>query len=77
MYSFGNNFGNSFTDNAAVTGLGLASLIASRNEDLDERLNQLDENTRAKVKKHLNEFQTVEEMEMFIKQVVGKDIPTT
>lgn len=53
---------------AGLAASGLTNFYIMNETDLEKRLDGLDEDTRKKVRKHMDEFHTVEEMEMFIKQ---------
>lgn len=58
--------GNQF--NGGLSNSSLTSFYYMRNPDLEKRLDGLDEETRKEVLKHIDEFRTAEQLEMFIKQ---------
>ena len=58
--------GNQF--NAGLADSSLTNFYYTNKSEYEERLDGLDEETRKEVRKHLDEFHTIEEMEMFIKQ---------
>lgn len=54
--------------NAGFSNSSLTNFYYMRESELEKRLDGLDEETKKKVLKHMDEFQTVEQMEMFIRQ---------
>lgn len=54
--------------NAGLSGSSLTGFYYINKSDIEKRLDGLDEETRNEVMKHMDEFQTVEQLEMFIKQ---------
>lgn len=72
-----NNYGDMSTGTpygTSLTDLALANLFLGNESEFEKRLNGLDDKTRRMVREHMDEFQTVEEMEMFIKQKTnGRD----
>lgn len=64
---------NGNIDNGNQIGIGLAhstirNFSLTNRSDLEERLESLDDETKAEVMKHMDDFRTLEEMEMFIQQ---------
>jgi len=67
-----NNF-NGYIDtgsqfNAGLTSSSLTNFYFMNESEMEKRLDGLDDKTRKEVRKHMDEFHTLEEMEMFIKQ---------
>ncbi len=54
--------------NGGLVDSGLTNFFFTNNSEYEKRLEGLDDETRKEVRKHLDEFHTVEEMEMFIQQ---------
>lgn len=60
--------------NGGLVSAGLTNLYFTNKSEYDNRLDGLDDETRKEVEKHLDEFHSVEEMEMFIQQKTkGRD----
>lgn len=62
--------GNQF--NAGFSNSSLTGFYYMSNPQMQKCLDGLDEETRKEVMKHIDEFQTVEQLEMFINQKIGK-----
>jgi hypothetical protein len=58
--------------NGALSNSSLTSFYNMKNTDLEKRLDGLDEETKNEVMKHIDEFQTAEQLEMFINQKTSK-----
>lgn len=58
--------GNQF--NGGFSNSSLTSFYYMRDPEIEKRLDGLDEETRNEVLKHMDEFRTAEQLEMFIKQ---------
>jgi hypothetical protein len=54
--------------NAGLANASLTNFYFMNESDLESRLEGLDDETRKEVRKHMDEFHTVEQMDMFIKQ---------
>lgn len=54
--------------NAGLVDAGLTSFYLTNKSEYEKRLEGLDDETRREVRKHLDEFHSLEEMEMFIRQ---------
>lgn len=63
---------NGYTDgnpySARLTPLSLSNIFVNVDNAFERCLDGLDDDTRKIVRKHMDEFNTIEEMEMFIKQ---------
>lgn len=53
---------------AGLSGSAVTNFYLKNKSEFEKRLDGLDDETRREVRKHMDEFHTVEEMEMFIKQ---------
>jgi hypothetical protein len=53
---------------AGLTDASITNFYYNKESEYEARLDGLDDETRKEVRKHLDEFHTIEEMEMFIKQ---------
>lgn len=53
---------------ATIAGAAISNLLTHSGNEYEKHLDGLDDETRKTVRKHMDEFHTVEEMEMFIKQ---------
>ncbi|HPU63119.1 MAG TPA: hypothetical protein PK304_03095 [Mobilitalea sp.] len=58
--------------NAAFSNSSLTGFYNIRNPQILKCLDGLDEKARKEVMKHIDEFQTVEQVEMFINQKIGR-----
>lgn len=63
-----NGYINTGNPNNGLSGSALPIFLFMNENELEKRLDGLDEETKNEVRKHMDEFQTVEQMEMFIKQ---------
>ncbi|CUH92166.1 hypothetical protein [Herbinix luporum] len=54
--------------NGGMSDSSITHFYLNNKSEIEKRLDGLDEDTRQEVQKHLDEFSTVEQMEMFIKQ---------
>lgn len=72
-----NFYGHIDTGSQYSSGLAdtsLTNFFFKNESELENRLEGLDEESRKEVRKHLDEFQTAEQMEMFINQKTrGRD----
>lgn len=71
-----NNYGEMSTGTPYGTELAdiaLSNLFISNDKEYEKRLDGLDDKTRKIVREHMDEFHTVEEMEMFIKQKINSE----
>lgn len=60
--------------NGGLVNAGLTSFYFTNKSEYEKRLDGLDDDIRMEVKKHLDEFHSLEEMEMFIQQKTrGRD----
>lgn len=60
------DMGSQYSSGLIYTGLSNAATM--NNRAFEQYLDGLDDETIKEVRKHMDEFRTVEEMEMFIKQ---------
>ncbi|HWT27760.1 MAG TPA: hypothetical protein VN131_07455 [Mobilitalea sp.] len=55
-----------FIESGALSGSSPINFYISHDQEFERRISSLDQDTRKEVRKHLNEFHSVEEMERFI-----------
>lgn len=66
---------NGYIGSGSFTGSSPIPLIININPDLERRLDELDDKTRKEVRKHIDEFHSKEEMEMFINMKLKENAP--
>ena len=54
--------------NGGLVDSSLTNFLFTNKSEYKKRLEGLDDETRKEVRKHLDDFHTIEEMEMFIRQ---------
>lgn len=62
-----------FIDSGVVNATPLIPYMMDSNSYTEERLAELDQETRNEVRKHVGEFHSREEMEMFINHISKKN----
>ncbi|NLO08879.1 MAG: hypothetical protein GX129_03305 [Clostridiales bacterium] len=74
MMNFNGHIDTGSQFSAGFIDSGLTNFYFTNKSEYEERLDGLDDETRKEVKKHIDEFHTIEEMEMFIQQKTrGRD----
>lgn len=60
---------NGYAESGALSGSSPTQFYMTSNSAMERRLSELDKETRREVRKHMDEFHSEEEMDMFIKQM--------
>lgn len=68
MMNFNGHIDTGSQFSAGLIDTSLTNFYFTNKSEYERRLDGLDDETRQEVRKHLDEFHTIEEMEMFIRQ---------